>query len=796
MKKRLLVLLFVMVMALSVFSVTASAAPTISFVGVENLRFPLAGNTPDYNVSFTSSYLSAKENVNGYDLVNGIIWYRLDTPNTGSTPIEKKMDKNDVFELGKKYRVRIFVMPDNGASFANSAMTSRIYEQTSDVLQAKFKQATVTTPSGNTVTDYKVVYCDYVCEKAAIDSVEITGLKMPKAGEYPDDDCNVLTEGVYVNNLNSKVEWIYKGSIMNPATDKFVAGETYKLSIWLRTEFENGYYFQTDTLGENIAEVFINGIPFEVCDTYECDYVRGVEYEFYVPFNCISKVDIVGISYPIAGMEPDFEGAPTTDGYDIVNLFWLDETLKKELISGGMKYSEAVAKAKLVKGDGKVFEEGHEYQICITVKPQENYEIDYEIDGDLELLSYTATVNGKAASEGSGYRGENASFDCSFGTPIKQLIYNVDITGVDSPVAGNIPDYEVVCGADTYSVKNMLWIDVTKRDALISGGSTYVEAVKEAKLQKGDGKTFTAGHKYSVSFEVKPNKNYEIDYDPNDYYDVLYFAATVNGEDASEGSGNRGDNASFSYDFEHTCEYFLVKKLEPTCTETGKEAYYVCSCGKIGEDKTGRKLINDIASWGVLSAKGHTYKNVTTKATLSKNGKTENKCSVCGDVESSKTIYYPKTIVLSTTKYTYNGKTKTPSVTVKDSKGNTLKKDTDYTVKYESGRKLPGKYTVTVTFKGKYEGTKKLYFTIAPKATSKITATQTTSTITLKWSKVTGADGYRVYKYNSKTKKYEKLKDVTGTSLKISKLKAGTAYKYKVKAYTKDDGTIWGDYSK
>ncbi len=191
----------------------------------------------------------------------------------------------------------------------------------------------------------------------------------------------------------------------------------------------------------------------------------------------------------------------------------------------------------------------------------------------------------------------------------------------------------------------------------------------------------------------------------------------------------------------------------------------------------------------------HTYKTTITKATLSQNGKTVTKCSDCGYVSKTTTIYYPKTLTLSATSYTHDGKAKTPTVTVKDSKGNTLKKDRDYTVKYESGRKAPGKYTVTITFKGKYTGTKKLYFTIAPKATSKITATQTTTTITLKWNKVTGADGYRVYKYNSKTKKYEKLKDVTGTSLKISKLKAGTAYKYKVRAYTKDYGTIFGSYS-
>ena len=228
----------------------------------------------------------------------------------------------------------------------------------------------------------------------------------------------------------------------------------------------------------------------------------------------------------------------------------------------------------------------------------------------------------------------------------------------------------------------------------------------------------------------------------------------------------------------------IDKAVAATCTKTGLTQGSHCSvCGTV------------ITAQKTVAKKAHTYKTYTTKATTSKNGSIVTKCSVCGSVKSKSTIYYPKTVKLSKTAYTYNGKVQTPSVSVKDSKGNTLKKDTDYTVKYESGRKAAGKYTVTITFKGKYTGTKKLTYTIAPKVTSKVTASQTTTTITLKWNKVTGADGYRVYKYNTKTKKYEKLKDVTGTSLKISKLTAGTKYKYKVRAYTKDDGTIWGAYS-
>lgn len=82
-------------------------------------------------------------------------------------------------------------------------------------------------------------------------------------------------------------------------------------------------------------------------------------------------------------------------------------------------------------------------------------------------------------------------------------------------------------------------------------------------------------------------------------------------------------------------------------------------------------------------------------------------------------------IKLSKTKYTYNGKKQTPSVTVKDSKGKELKVNTDYKVKLPSGRKNVGTYEVKITFKGsKYSGSKTLSYTINPKSTklSKVSA--------------------------------------------------------------------------
>ena len=224
------------------------------------------------------------------------------------------------------------------------------------------------------------------------------------------------------------------------------------------------------------------------------------------------------------------------------------------------------------------------------------------------------------------------------------------------------------------------------------------------------------------------------------------------------------------------------KAVAPTCTKAGKTAGSHCSvCNAVIKAQT------------TIAAKGHTYKTVTTKAALTKNGKVETKCTVCGKVSKTTVIYYPKTIKLSTTSYTYNGKVKTPSVTVKDSNGKALVKGTDYKVTVPSGRKLPGVYTYTITFMGKYSGTKTLTFKILPATVnaSKMTAAATTSSIRINWPKVEGATGYKVYQYSSSQGKYVQIATVTGNTYNKTGLKAGTTYQFKVKAYKKlSNGTV------
>ena len=73
----------------------------------------------------------------------------------------------------------------------------------------------------------------------------------------------------------------------------------------------------------------------------------------------------------------------------------------------------------------------------------------------------------------------------------------------------------------------------------------------------------------------------------------------------------------------------------------------------------------------------------------------------------------PSNPVLSVTSYTYDGKAKTPGVTVKDGT-KTLVNNTDYTVRYSNNTNV-GTATVTVTGKGNYTGSKSTTFRINAK---------------------------------------------------------------------------------
>ncbi len=68
--------------------------------------------------------------------------------------------------------------------------------------------------------------------------------------------------------------------------------------------------------------------------------------------------------------------------------------------------------------------------------------------------------------------------------------------------------------------------------------------------------------------------------------------------------------------------------------------------------------------------------------------------------------------------------------------------------------------------------------------------------LTLKWDKIKGAYGYRIYKLNNKGKWETLIKNTTKTSAEISSLSGGQSYVFAVRYYTKISGTTkWSDTS-
>ncbi len=143
-------------------------------------------------------------------------------------------------------------------------------------------------------------------------------------------------------------------------------------------------------------------------------------------------------------------------------------------------------------------------------------------------------------------------------------------------------------------------------------------------------------------------------------------------------------------------------------------------------------------------------------------------------------------VKLSTSKYTYNGKVKKPSVKVYV-KGKALSKD-NYSVSYGKGRKNVGKYTVKVTLKNDYAGSKTVSFKINPKGTSIKHLKKGVRAFKPTWKKQTKQiSGYQVQYATKKNFKSAKIKTVSSKkkSTWVIKKKAHKRYYVRIRTYKK-----------
>ncbi len=254
---------------------------------------------------------------------------------------------------------------------------------------------------------------------------------------------------------------------------------------------------------------------------------------------------------------------------------------------------------------------------------------------------------------------------------------------------------------------------------------------------------------------------------------------------------------------------------EATCTETGTRTRICTVCQDAVTEE--------------IPAAGHSLSNWTVikSPTISENGIESRGCSECDyteerEIEKLKeeikeepidepTEIWTVTEVtpdvkLSSVSYVYNGKVRKPTVTVKAG-SKTLKSGRDYNVKFASGRKNVGRYSVKVTLIGSYKGSKTVYFNIVPKATSIKTLTGIRKGIKIKWQKMSSKmsksriTGYQIQTATNsgftKNKKSYKVSGYSKTSGKITGLKAKKTYYVRIRTYKSISGrTYWSKWSK
>ena len=127
--------------------------------------------------------------------------------------------------------------------------------------------------------------------------------------------------------------------------------------------------------------------------------------------------------------------------------------------------------------------------------------------------------------------------------------------------------------------------------------------------------------------------------------------------------------------------------------------------------------------------------------------------------------------------------------------GKTLKRGSDYEVSYSDYKKI-GTATVTVKGTGDYTGAATATYKITP-AQGKIKAAKPgKNKVTLKLAKKPGKVSYQIAYKVKGTKKWKRVSS-RKTTKTVKKLKSGTTYKFKIRAYKKVGGKkIWGTWSK
>ncbi|MBR5011949.1 MAG: hypothetical protein IKY12_05260 [Clostridia bacterium] len=441
--KRIISLILALMMIFGVCSVmmTASAANTITGVTISNIDVPAAGKAPDRTGSTSSPFAYSIDSIDWYD-------------KTAS----RFLKDGDKFIVGHTYQVQVYVNANLTNNYQFATTSKGAPNVTASV---NGKTATTGKDGGSAAFSRLVLYYEYTVERTDITTVSVNGITDPKAGGTPD---YTGTTGASSYSIDS-IDWYDKtASKFLKSGDKFVAGHTYQIQVYVDANVSGSYEFATTSKGAPNVTATVNGKTATTGkDGGSAVFARLVlYYEYTVEPNYITNVAVSDIDVPAVGKAPDYTGKVGNSAYEIGHLEWYDKTAKKFLKSGD-KFVAGHTYELQVYLDIADFGQGYEFKTNSNNAP-----------------AVTGKINGKTVTvykEDTTAAWARVAMRCEYALEANKIL-DVSVSGITVPKVDGTPDYEGVVGNSAYEIGYLEWYDKTAKKFLKDGdkfqdGHTY-----------------------------------------------------------------------------------------------------------------------------------------------------------------------------------------------------------------------------------------------------------------------------------------------------------------------------------
>ena len=404
-----------------------------------NVTEPAIGGYPDFNIDIETAGV-VKDSLDSPYYIYGVAWYDCKT--------HTFMNPSDPFEEDGLYEVNIVLTTIGDYYFTTKN------DKTNVTPYINGKEGVSDGAGAN--DSYKILV-SYVFgdTREEVSYVEVTNIKEPAIGANP------IFTATPANNKFT-VTGIYWTDVTNTTavpmkeTDKFQAGHTYSLEVWIRAN--DKYKFSTDEDGYIDIMALVGG--------YQADVIlpgSEISAELSLTFTLseetiVSFVDVMYVDAPFAGRTPDYDAFCVTRGCNVSKVEWYDVTEGRGTLMA----------------EDDVFEAGRSYKVIVRVDAEGNYT--YELD-DMGVNIAEGNINGQKAIAYSSYDNTYLELGLAFAPCEKdtsKIIERIEVEGIDAPQTGNTPDYDAICLTPGCEIINIeWWLDDVDNRTLLDADDTF-----------------------------------------------------------------------------------------------------------------------------------------------------------------------------------------------------------------------------------------------------------------------------------------------------------------------------------